>query len=40
MEFKVSILIDRSVETVFEYVADGKNGNNWNSAIKDVKILS
>ena len=40
MEFEISILINRPVESVFEYVTDDRNGYKWNSVVKDVKKFS
>ena len=38
--FEVSIVIERPVEEVFGFVAEGENGSKWNSAVRSVRKLS
>ena len=40
IRFEASIMIERPVVNVFEFVADGENGSKWNSAVLDVKKIS
>lgn len=38
--FEANTQIDRPVEDVFAFVADGRNGALWNSAVKEVRRTS
>ncbi len=40
IRFDVSIVIEKPVEEVFRFVAEGENGSRWNSAVKQVKKIS
>ena len=40
IKFEVSIAIEKPVEEVFEFVAEGENGSKWNSAVKSVRKIS
>jgi hypothetical protein len=40
IQFTTSIDIEASVEAVFDYVSTGENFDEWNSAVKKIKILT
>jgi carbon monoxide dehydrogenase subunit G len=40
IKFEVSIAIEKPVEEVFGFVAEGENGSKWNSAVKSVRKIS
>ncbi|MGZ4849108.1 MAG: SRPBCC family protein [Halobacteriota archaeon] len=40
IKFEVSIAIEKPVEEVFGFVAEGENGPKWNSAVKSVRKIS
>lgn len=40
IKFDVNILIEKPVEEVFGFVAEGENGSKWNSAVKRVRKIS
>jgi len=40
IKFDVNITIEKPVEEVFWFVAEGENGSRWNSAVKKVRKIS
>jgi len=38
--FRVSLVIEKPVEEVFGFVAQGENSSKWNSAVKSVRRIS
>ena len=40
IKFDLTIMIEKPVEEVFRFVAEGENGSLWNSAVKKVRKIS
>lgn len=40
IKFEVSVVIEKPVEEVFGFVAEGENGSKWNSAVRGVRKIS
>ena len=40
LKFDVNIMIEKPVEEVFRFVAEGENGSKWNSAVKSVRKIT